>query len=215
LKTAAKSIVFIVDDEAMFTTTVETILRQDGFAVETFSSAEAFLEREPYTGVGCLLLDLALPGMDGMTLLETLRQRPLTTPIIILTGNGDIPASVRSMKQGAMDFLTKPIPNGELIRAVEEALALSRRIQPFCKRLGSLTPREWQVLEGMLYGLLNKQIATRLGISVKTTKVHRGRIMDKLAIPSLPELVRRWVESRLPMDPIPLRDSSGHPNGKP
>ncbi|NLI75549.1 MAG: response regulator transcription factor [Candidatus Riflebacteria bacterium] len=192
-------LIFLIDDEPLFAQPLSLMLRQESFDVEVFASAEDFLAREPYLGVGCLLLDLTLPGMDGNTLLEALQKRPMTTPIIILSGTGDIAATVRSMKHGAMNFLTKPIQKEDLLRAIGEAVALSRRIQPFCSRLATLTPRERDVLDAMLLGLLNKQIASRLGISEKTTKIHRGRIMEKLSVPSLPELVRLWVECGLPL----------------
>jgi len=191
--------VFIVDDEPICAKSMSGLLQEEGYFVEIFPSAEAFLEREPYTGVGCLLLDLNLPGMSGVTLLETLRRKPLTTPIIIVTGVGDIPESVRTIKLGAVDFLRKPIKTQTLVAAIEQALPSSRRIQPFCSRLATLSPREREVLDAMLLGLLNKQIAVKLGISEKTTKIHRGHIMEKLGVPSLPELVRRWVESGLPL----------------
>ncbi|RCK77782.1 MAG: DNA-binding response regulator [Candidatus Ozemobacter sibiricus] len=195
--------VFLIDDDPFFSSMASSLLQELGYVVEMSASAEEFLARPPYHGVGCILLDLVLPGLSGTSLLDSLRDWPLCTPIIVLTGNGDIPATVQSLKNGALNFLTKPIEREELQRSISEAIDLSRRIQPFCQRLLTLTPREREVLEGILNGLLNKQIALRLGISEKTTKIHRGRLMEKLNVRSLPELVRLWVECRFPWPASP------------
>jgi len=200
--------VFIIDDEQALANTLKQMLAGQGYLVEIFSSAEEFQAREPYGGVGCILLDLVLPGMDGFTLLDALRRSPMTTPIIIMTGEGDIPASVRSIKKGAMDYLAKPFSQPELQRVVAEALAQSRRVQPFISRLNTLSPREREVLESMLHGLLNKQIASRLGISEKTIKIHRGSIMKKLCVPSFPDLVRWWVEIGMTLSPNQANDQT-------
>jgi FixJ family two-component response regulator len=198
-----KPLIIIIDDDELFSDALATMLKENSYAVETYPTAEDFLARQPYAGIGCILLDLGLPGMHGSFLLETLRRRPLTTPILIITGEGGIPDSVKSIRNGALDFLTKPLRKEDLLRAIGTAIAASHRVQPFCSKLLTLTPREWQVLEAMLWGLLNKQISARLEISEKTTKIHRSRILEKLGVPNLPELLRKWVEIGLPLDSLP------------
>ena len=187
---------YVVDDEPAVRKALWRLLRSKRMEVETFGSAEEFLgalEREP---AGCAVLDVAMPGLDGLALQETLASRGIDLPIVFLTGRGDIPMSVRAMKAGAFDFLTKPVDGVALIDAVQRALKRGRsdlqkrrEVSDIRRRLASLTPREREVLEGVVDGRLNKQIAGDLGISEKTVKVHRGRVMEKMAAGSLAELI--------------------------
>ena len=185
--TAPDEIVYIVDDDASVRTGLARLLRSAGYAVETFASAAAFLDREHRAAVACLVLDVRMPGVDGLALQAELSARDAGLPIIFLTGHGDIPMSVAAMKQGARDFLTKPVDEVVLLDAVRQALqthraSLSERLAATAvqERLASLTPREREVLSWVIGGALNKQIAAQLGIAEKTVKIHRGRVMEKM-----------------------------------
>jgi FixJ family two-component response regulator len=171
-------------------------LRAAGFTVEAFDSAEAFLARGPYNQVACLVLDVHMPGLDGLALQAQLSARQASLPIVFLTGVGDIPMSVAAMKQGACDFLTKPVDETVLLEAIRQALTRQRAhlgdalaVNALRARLIMLTPREGEVLRWVIGGALNKQIAAHLGIAEKTVKIHRGRVMEKLAVGSVAELV--------------------------
>ncbi|MGE5414999.1 MAG: response regulator transcription factor [Syntrophomonadaceae bacterium] len=189
--------VFVVDDDPAVRKSLWRLLRSRGFEVTTFASAEEFLERlEPDAG-GCAVLDVAMPGLDGLALQQRLAERHVPLPIVFLTGRGDIPASVKAMKAGAEDFLTKPVDERVLFEALRRALEggrkareAARRLDDARGRLDALTPREREVLDGVVAGRLNKQIAGDLGISEKTVKVHRARVMEKLGAGSVAELVR-------------------------
>jgi FixJ family two-component response regulator len=196
--------VFVVDDEAVVLKAVERMLRSNGFAVEAFATAEALLERLPYDGIACVLIDLRMPGVSGLELQDVMSRRGLTMPIIFLSAHGDVPSTARAMREGAIDFLEKPVEEPLLLEAIERALARAgelyeqRRAEHDTEaRLARLTKREREVGELVARGLLNKQIAFELGTSEKTVKVHRGRVMRKLRVESVPDLVR-LLERRPP-----------------
>jgi FixJ family two-component response regulator len=189
--------VFIVDDAMQVRKSLSRLLTAVGYQVRAFESAESFLG-EQYTDVpGCLLLDICLPGLSGIQLQRSLAKSLNTLPIVFLTGKGDIQTSVNAMKEGAVDFLTKPIDSVRLFAAVERAfqrdelqrLRVSVR-QMVHQRFDQLTPRERQVMVGVISGRLNKQIAVELGTGEKTVKVHRARVMSKMLARSVPELVQ-------------------------
>jgi FixJ family two-component response regulator len=199
------TIVFLVDDDAFVRKGLSRLLRSAGYACEAFESAEAFLQRERYAGVGCLVLDLRMPGVTGLELQERLDRLGYHLPIIFLTGHGDIPQSVQAVKRGAVNFLTKPVDDEVLLVSIEEALTRCRQAQAAAKekasilqRTETLTAREFEVMQGVIAGALNKQIATRLGIGEKTVKVHRGQVMQKMGVASVAELVRLCETAGIP-----------------
>ena len=194
--TAPDEIVYIVDDDASVCTGRARLLRSAGYAVESFAAAAAFLDREHRAAVACLVLDVRMPGLDGLALQAELSARDAGLPIIFLTGHGDIPIYVAAMKQGARDFLTKSVDEVVLLDAVRQALqthreSLSERLAANVvqERLTSLTPREREVLSWVIGDALNKQIAAQLGIAEKTVKIHRGRVMEKMEASSVAALV--------------------------
>ena len=190
--------VFVVDDDSSVRKGLKRLLKSAGYSVETFDSAEAFLTCDSgCDGPACLVLDVQMPGLNGLDLQEKLVSRDYAMPIIFITGHGDIPTSVRAMKKGAVEFLTKPFDERDLIDAVQEALqkdfqtrCVLREREDIQKRLATLTPREHEILTYVIAGLSNKQIAYVLNISEKTVKAHRGRVMEKTGVESLAELVR-------------------------
>lgn len=193
----SKATVFVIDDDGSVRKGLSRLLRSLGFDVETFPSAEAFLKREPFEGVGCIILDIRMPGLDGMALQDQLSKAGSSLPIIFVSGHGDIATSVRAMKRGAIDFLPKPFDDEELIEAVKSAVAkdvqvISERteIDHALQHVQRLTPREHEILRYIIAGMLNKQIGFKLGIAEKTVKIHRGRIMEKLQVASVADLVR-------------------------
>ncbi len=190
--------VFLVDDDSSVRKGLKRLFKSTGYGVKVFASAEEFLSYDSRCdGPACLVLDVQMPGLNGLNLQEKLVSRDYTRPIIFITGHGDIPTSVRAMKKGAVEFLTKPFDDKELLDAVQEALrkdlqtriVLSER-KHIRQRLSALTPREHEILTYVIAGLLNKQIAYVLNISEKTVKVHRGRVMEKTGVKSIAELVR-------------------------
>jgi FixJ family two-component response regulator len=194
---SAKPIVFVIDDDASVRKSLLRLLRSAGYTTETFASAEEFLGRDHFNGIGCLLLDVQMPGLTGMDLQEELNSADYHMPIIFITGHGNIPMSVKAMKKGAVDFLTKPFDDKELLRAVEIAIEKDTCTRTeydetlhIRKHIELLTSREQEVLRYVITGMLNKQIALKLGIAEKTVKVHRGRVMEKLCVDSVAELVR-------------------------
>ena len=191
------SLVFVIDDDAPVRKALTRLLRLTGYQSEIFESASDFLKREPHAGPACLIVDVRMPGIDGMDLQETLIQHGREEQLVFLTGHGDISTCARAMKAGAVDFLLKPIRGDELLQCVERALTRSarqRRQSTERKRvqqlLGLLTPREVEVMQLVIRGMLNKQIAGELGIAEKTTKFHRGRMMRKLHVTSAVELAQ-------------------------
>jgi RNA polymerase sigma factor (sigma-70 family) len=189
--------VYVVDDDAAFRTAIERRLNKAGYEVATYSSAQHLLDRLPNeTELGCILLDVRIPGLSGPELQERLRERGSTLPIIFLTGHRDIPMTVRTIKAGAVDCLTKPVSSDRLLEAVARAIVhheVSRdrkvTLDAIRSRIATLTPRERQVFELVIRGKHNKQIANALGCTERTIKAHRHRVMEKMRVRSLPELV--------------------------
>jgi len=189
--------VFIIDDDPSVRKSLSRLVRSLGFGSESFASAEEFLGRERYDGVGCIVLDVRMPGLSGMELQNELVKGEFSMPIIFITGHGDIPMSVQAMKKGAVDFLPKPFDDDELLEAVQKAIEKDREAKAersatrdILTRIERLTTRECEILRYVITGMLNKQIAFKLDIAEKTVKVHRGRIMEKLGAHSVAELVR-------------------------
>jgi FixJ family two-component response regulator len=200
-------IIHVVDDDRSFRTAVTRLLRAAKYQVRNYASAAEFLNSDPSAAPGCILLDLRMPGVSGLDLQQALAQMEDRLPIIFLTGHGDIPATVRAMKAGAVDFLIKPVGREALLRAVENALGLdakARAARAVLRRqqslYGNLTQREREVLAHVVSGKLNKQIAFALGTAERTVKFHRASIMDKLGVQSVAELVR--LAQELGVEPI-------------
>jgi RNA polymerase sigma factor (sigma-70 family) len=195
--THVSAVVHIVDDDASFRTAIQRLLRASGYAVETYDSAEQLLQRLPDdAGPSCILLDIRIPGLSGPDLQDRLSALGSHLPIVFLTGHADIPTTVKVMKAGADDLLTKPVAKDELIAALERAMARSRawrekneQLHSLQKRVDSLTPRERQVFERVARGKMNKEIGRELGATERTIKAHRSNIMDKLQIATVAELV--------------------------
>jgi len=189
--------VFVIDDDPSVRKSLSRLLRSVGHPVETFSSAEEFLAREHFDGIGCILLDVQMPGLSGMDLQAELSKTETSMPIVFITGHGDIPMSVEAMRKGAVHFLVKPFDDSDLLAAVREAIEKDRKakteqakVRDIRRRLSLLTPREYEILCYVITGMLNKQIAFTLNIAEKTVKTHRGRVMEKLRVDSVAELVR-------------------------
>jgi FixJ family two-component response regulator len=190
-------IVFVIDDERLIRDGLQSLIKSVGLRVETFASAQDFLAAKRPDAPCCLVLDVRMPGLSGLDLQVKLIESNIQIPIIFITGHGDIPMSVRAMKEGAHEFLTKPVRGQDLLDAVQKAIASDRGLRKerselaqIRSRFDSLTPREKEVLDLVVAGLLNKQIADELGTSELTVKTHRAHVMEKTQAESLAHLVR-------------------------
>jgi FixJ family two-component response regulator len=205
--------VYVVDDDASVRKSLARLLRSTGHAAETFASPGEFLEHCRGTRVrGCALLDVQMPGLNGLELQQKLLAANVEIPIIFITGHGDIPMSVKAMKAGAVDFLSKPFRDKDLLDAIDQAIARDSaqqsdraELESLAVRYRTLTPREREVLSLVVCGLLNKQIAGKLNASEKTIKIHRGRVMQKMQIQSVADLVRAAQRLGINSDPDALR----------
>ena len=191
------SLVFAIDDDASVRKGLARLLRSAGYKSEIFDSASDFLAREQHTGPACVIVDVQMPGLNGMDLQEALIQLRREEQLIFVTGHGDVPMCAQAMKAGAVDFLSKPFKTGELLKCVERALVRSAEQRrrnadrnEARRLLDLLTPREFEVMELVVTGMLNKQVAGELGTAEKTVKVHRHRVMRKLGVASVAELLR-------------------------
>ena len=198
-------IVFVVDDDVSVRESLEALIRHEGWQVETFATARDFLAHQPVIAPSCLILDVALPDLNGLELQSRVAGDRTDMPIIFITGFGDVPTSVRAMKAGAVEFLTKPFADDVLLDAIRNAIVQSQRaldreseLQTLRKRYASLSRREREVMALVVSGLLNKQVGGELGISEITVKAHRGRVMRKMKARSLPALVTMAATLGLP-----------------
>ena len=203
-------LVCIIEDELSVRESLSDLLESMGLKAQAFASADEFLTTSSSEAPSCLVLDIQLPGISGLDLQQQLRNGDTQIPIVFMTGYGDIPTSVRAMKGGAMEFLTKPVDHKVLTAAVRMALDLNREARSrqadltrLRNRVSSLTPREREVLPLLVMGYLNKQVASALGISEVTVQIHRGRIMRKMAAPSFADLVRMCDSIGIPDDANP------------
>ena len=195
--TPPTAVVFVIDDDASVRKSLSRVISEAGYHVQAYASAREFLAREPAKGPSCLVLDVRMPGVTGLELQQTLARAVHEIPIIFITGHGDVSMSVKAMKAGAIDFLTKPFAAKDLLDAIRRAVAKDTRDlgteargDEIRARVKLLTPRESQVFALVVTGMLNKQIAAELGVGEKTIKVHRARVMEKMQADSLAALVR-------------------------
>jgi FixJ family two-component response regulator len=202
--------VYLIDDDDSVRRALTRLIQSAGHPVRPFASAREFLDNgPPGGGPACLVLDVRMPGLSGLDLQRELRAANVSHPIIFITGHGDVPMSVKAMKAGAVDFIPKPVRDEDLLRSIEQAMTRAAResaeraeIETLQDRADRLTPREREVMALVVRGLLNKQIAFELGTAEKTVKVHRARVMQKMQVQSLAELVRVTDKIGLPSSPI-------------
>ncbi|MFN3792837.1 response regulator transcription factor [Massilia sp.] len=194
--------VYIVDDDAAVRDALGLLLSLHGYRTAFFSDADSFLQAWTSEASGCLLLDIRMPGMDGLSLQKTLRELGSRLPVLIITGHGDVHSAREAFRSEAVDFLEKPLQEGPLVAAIEEALARAAARQgealaspDYLKRHASLTPREREVMELVVTGRHNREIAEELGISVRTVEVHKSRVMEKLQVDSIADLVRQHLQN--------------------
>ena len=199
----SKRIVHVVDDDAAVRRALVRLLRSEGLEAVTYETAQAVLNAAPSLSSGCILLDLQMPGMDGLELLGRLGELGIELPVIVVTGHGDVPTAVRAMKAGAVDFIEKPIDETQLFAAIDAALSekkfaiRDRAVAGATERMARLSPRERQVLEGIAVGRPSKLIAYDLGISVRTVEVHRAHMLDRLGVRNMAEAIRIAVMATL------------------
>ena len=205
---AANGIVFVIDDDASVRKSLKKLLTSADYQTEVFGSADEFLARSPHPGPSCLLIDVQMPGLNGMDLQEALIQRRREEQLVFITGHGDIQMCARVMKAGAADFLPKPLSSEELLKCVERALIRSTEQRQHARErdgaralLDQLTPRQFEVMQLLATGMLNKQVGHQLGLTEKTVKVHRGNVMKKLGITSVAGLVRLIVQAEVSARP--------------
>ena len=201
----SNAVIAVVDDDPSVREGLSSLIRSAGLQVETFASAQEFLARPGAETPSCLVLDLQLPGLSGLDLQKRMAEVGVEIPIVFLTGHGNVPASVRAMKAGAIEFLTKPFDEQDLLQAIQEAVDRDRQnrqqhaeMHKLQDRYESLTPREQEVMQEVVSGLLNKQIAAELNIAEYTVKIHRGRVMRKMHAESLADLVRMAENLQIP-----------------
>ncbi|MET0091096.1 MAG: response regulator transcription factor [Candidatus Thiodiazotropha sp.] len=202
--------VFVVDDDQAMRNSLKWLIESVSMQVETFESANAFIQSYYPGRSGCLLLDVRMPGMSGLELQEYLRINQIAIPVIIITGHGDVPMAVRAMKAAAVDFIEKPFNDELLLESIRHAMALDARQRDMqaqraeiATRLARLTPREYEVMVMVTNGQANKEIANALGVSSKTVEAHRARVMEKMEADSLAELVRMAINANLVPQTLP------------
>lgn len=211
-----KATVFIVDDDEAVRKSLGSLIRSAGLGVETFASAQQFLATPRADVLSCLVLDVKLPGLSGLELQKRMAEVNIEIPIVFITGHGDIPTSVRAIKAGAVEFLTKPFSDQDLLDAIDQAIQRDRRMRrqqaeivELRDRYESLTPREREVMKLVVSGLLNKQVAAKLGISEFTVKIHRGQVMGKMQADSFADLVIMSEKLVIPRAKISWREEDG------
>lgn len=199
-------IVYVIDDDPSVRRALRRLIKSSGVEARTFSSAERFLKAELPDREGCLVLDVQMPGLNGLDLQQELARSTKSLPIVFISGHGSIPMSVQAMREGAVTFLTKPFDDEDLLAGIHEAIERNRSeridrdlVDHIQERIDTLTPRELEVYTHVITGKLNKQTASDLGISEKTIKVHRARVMQKMRVKSVAELVRLAEKISLPL----------------